>query len=501
MTRKSFPFRSTGGEVRDLAQPGYYAGYSTLAQKKHWDEATRRVVEQRVNGNSCITFFSQDEAAIIGAVVDRVIPQDDRDEEHTIPIVGVLDERLAKNSLNGFRYEDMPPDQEAYKLAIKAIDEMAQARLQEPFIDLTVQGQELILKSLHDGKPDPEHAAWKQMPVHRFWGMLMEDCLTAYYSHPWAWDEIGFGGPAYPRGYMRLENGLPEPWEKDEQRYEWNAPADSLSELVDEGTPPEYGSLHGHGGRYLMAQAGNVVAGRFEELIRLYKAPPAQALSEEFYETDSRRGFARGFAIQTVGPLPVAFAKQMVAAMGAWGWGMRRVMMDYNHWATLGVLGEILPWEDNRVELAEEKDQYGLRVAKVTFNLHDNDLKLIEFGKNKVVEIMWAAGATQVVQESRFAHLVGGVRMGSDPANSVVNKFGRTHDIPNLFVCDGSILPTQGSANPGLTIQALAARTADYLIKQGDAIFTSSEKDMSEPGIRYDLSPPYTKFKGNPRIA
>ena len=72
------------------------------------------------------------------------------------------------------------------------------------------------------------------MPVHRFWAMLMEDCITAYYSHPWAWDEIGFGGPAYPRGYMRLENGLPEPWEKDEQRYEWNAPVDSLSELEEE---------------------------------------------------------------------------------------------------------------------------------------------------------------------------------------------------------------------------------------------------------------------------
>ncbi len=254
-------------------------------------------------------------------------------------------------------------------------------------------------------------------------------------------------------------------------------------------------------GKYLMVQAGNVVAGRFDDLIRLYKAPPAHALTEEFYETDPRRDFARGFAVQTVGPLPVAFAKQMVAALGAWGWGMRRVMMDYNHWATLGVLGEILPWEDNRVELSEEKDQHGLRVAKVTFNLHDNDQKLIEFGKKKVMEIMWAAGAKQVVQESRFAHLVGAARMGSDPAASVVDKFGRTHDIPNLFVCDGSILPTQGSANPGLTIQALAARTADYLIKQGDAIFYSNRRDLNEPGVRYDLSPPYTRFKGNPRIA
>ncbi len=253
-------------------------------------------------------------------------------------------------------------------------------------------------------------------------------------------------------------------------------------------------------GKYLMAQAGNVVAGRFEELIRLYKAPPAHALTEEFYETDPRRGFARGFAVQTVGPLPVAFAKQMVAAVGAWGWGLRRIMMDYNHWATLGVLGEILPWEDNRVELADEKDQYGLPVAKVTFNLHDNDKKLIEFGKNKVMEIMWAAGAKEVVQEPRYAHLVGAARMGSDSSTSVVDKFGRTHDVPNLFICDGSILPTQGSANPGLTIQALAARTADYLIKQGNAIFYSNRRDLEESGIRYDLSPPYTRFKGNPRI-
>jgi choline dehydrogenase-like flavoprotein len=254
-------------------------------------------------------------------------------------------------------------------------------------------------------------------------------------------------------------------------------------------------------GRYLMAQAGNVVAGRFDELVRMYKAPPAHALSEDFYETDPKRGFARGFAIQTVAPLPISFGKHMQAAAGAWGWGLRRIMMDYNHFATLAVLGEILPWEDNRVELAEEKDQYGLRVAKVTFNLHENDKRLIEFAKKKVREVMLAAGATHVVQESRYAHLVGAARMGVSAAESVVDKFGRTHDIANLFICDGSILPTQGSANPGLTIQALGARTADYLIKQGDAIFVSNRRDMEEPGIRYDLSPPYTHFRGVPRIA
>ncbi|MGH9395946.1 MAG: GMC family oxidoreductase [Terriglobia bacterium] len=253
-------------------------------------------------------------------------------------------------------------------------------------------------------------------------------------------------------------------------------------------------------GRYLMAQAGNVVLGRFSEPVRMYKAPPAHALTEEFYETDPKRGFARGFAIQTVGPLPIAFAKQMMTAKGAWGWGMRELMMDYNHWAAIALLGEILPWEDNRVELAEETDQRGIRVAKVTFSLHDNDKKLIEYGKNKVMEVMWAAGAEEVIQESRYAHLVGGARMGNDPRASVVDKFGRAHDIPNLFICDGSILPTQGSANPGLTIQALAARTADYLISQKDAVFTTSAPFMEAPKIRRDLCPPDTWGKGVPRL-
>ncbi|APR76849.1 Glucose-methanol-choline (GMC) oxidoreductase:NAD binding site protein [Minicystis rosea] len=252
-------------------------------------------------------------------------------------------------------------------------------------------------------------------------------------------------------------------------------------------------------GKYLMAQAGNVILGRFAELQRMYKAPPAHALTEAFYETDPKRGFARGFAIQTVGPLPIAFAKQMMVAKGAWGWGMRQVMMDYNHWAAIALLGEILPWEDNRVALADEKDRHGLRVAKVTFNLHDNDQKLIDFGKNKVMDVMRAAGAEEVVQEERFAHLVGAARMGDDPRTSVVDRFGRTHDIPNLFICDGSILPTQGSANPGLTIQALAARTADYILAQGKDVFTR-RATMEEPRVRRDLSPPGTWGKGVPRL-
>jgi choline dehydrogenase-like flavoprotein len=112
---------------------------------------------------------------------------------------------------------------------------------------------------------------------------------------------------------------------------------------------------------------------------------------------------------------------------------------------------------------------------------------------------MRAAGATEVVQEARYAHLVGGARMGKDPSTSVVDAFGRTHDIPNLLVCDGSVLPTQGSANPGLTIQALAARTADYLVSLGASI-SSDTRDMTPPPLRASLAPPATWRKGVPRL-
>jgi choline dehydrogenase-like flavoprotein len=84
--------------------------------------------------------------------------------------------------------------------------------------------------------------------------------------------------------------------------------------------------------------------------------------------------------------------------------------------------------------------------------------------------------------------------------NPLALGFGRSHDIANLFVCDGSILPTQGSANPGLTIQALAARTADYLISQGTAIFDSDRRDMTAPPVRMELSPPGTRGSGVPRL-
>ncbi|HET7037427.1 MAG TPA: GMC family oxidoreductase [Thermomicrobiaceae bacterium] len=216
-------------------------------------------------------------------------------------------------------------------------------------------------------------------------------------------------------------------------------------------------------GKFLMAQAAPVVWGRFEEPIRQYKAPPACALTEEFYETDPHNDFVRGYALQSVAPLPIAMA-HLLTESGYWGEALLQRMQLYNHYACLGVLGEILPDERNFVALDPEvKDQYGLPAPRAEFNLFPNDLKLMEAGTARAEAVLRAAGAVEVGFVRRYAHLVGTCRMGFSPRDSVVDQYCRAWDVPNLFVCDGSVLPTQGSSNPGLTISALAARTAEWI--------------------------------------
>ena len=121
----------------------------------------------------------------------------------------------------------------AHKLGLRAIDAIAHHLYGRPFVDLPPDQQERVLKTIHDTQPPAAHDIWARMSVQRYWMLLVQDCVEAYYAHPYAWDEIGFGGPAYPRGYMRLEHGLAEPWEVDERRYEWVAPPWSISEQYE----------------------------------------------------------------------------------------------------------------------------------------------------------------------------------------------------------------------------------------------------------------------------
>jgi choline dehydrogenase-like flavoprotein len=209
----------------------------------------------------------------------------------------------------------------------------------------------------------------------------------------------------------------------------------------------------------VMVQGAPQVAGRFPELLRMYKAPPPEITSEQFYETDERRGFARGFSIQTISPLPIGWAEHVLAE-GHWGLSLREYMRDYNHWTVLGILAEFLPLPDNRVTLADEKDAFGVPVARFSYSQCDNDRAIVGYAKNMLEQIWDAAGAMDLLTIDRYAHLVGGARMGFSPDDSVVDSSHRVWGIDNLFVVDGSVMPTQGSANPALTIMALADRWA-----------------------------------------
>lgn len=217
-------------------------------------------------------------------------------------------------------------------------------------------------------------------------------------------------------------------------------------------------------GRYLMVQGAPQTTGRFAEEIRMTKAPPPEVSSEQFYETDPSKPYKRGFSIQNISPLPITWAEH-VLAQGWWGARFRDYMSDYVHWATLGALCEFLPRRDNRVTLADEVDRNGLPVAHFAYSQCDNDRQLVAAATGVMEKILKAAGAEEVMTINRYAHLVGGARMGSSPAEGVVDADCRSFAVPNLLVADGSVLPTQGSANPALTIMAIAARAADRLVR------------------------------------
>jgi hypothetical protein len=220
----------TGEPIPPRTQPGYYPEYSTLSQQGFWDAATREVVLSRLEPPPAIRFFSEEEVRLLECICDHVLPQDDRDLARRIPIVPLIDERLFEDRIPGFRFASMPPDGEAYRLGLQAINSMARKLFRHKFLEISWREQEEILKSIHDGKPTAAQDIWKHLPADRYWALLVQDCVEVYYAHPWSWDEIGFGGPAYPRAYLRLERGEPEYWEVEEKRYEWTAPSEALSD-------------------------------------------------------------------------------------------------------------------------------------------------------------------------------------------------------------------------------------------------------------------------------
>ena len=218
-------------------------------------------------------------------------------------------------------------------------------------------------------------------------------------------------------------------------------------------------------GKNLMVHSNQAVWGRLAEEVRWYKGPPSLALCEHWNYQDRGKDFHGGYAIMSQGPLPAAWVATQTGNRGLWGQALLDEMAHYNHQVGLKIVGETLPYEHNRVTLADERDRYGLPIARVSFSLGDNDRRLLEHATDFMRRGLECIGAKDIWAEAEgTAHLLGTARMGSDPRSSVVDADCRSWDHRNLWICDGSVFPTSGGVNPSLTIQAIACRTADRIV-------------------------------------
>ena len=225
-------------------------------------------------------------------------------------------------------------------------------------------------------------------------------------------------------------------------------------------------------GKNLMFHPVSMVMGVFDEDLEGHKGPVAcSILSHEFYETDLSRGFVRGYGFQlarSFGPVQTARGG-MVGATVPWGTDHHRVFAErLGHTLTMAVIGEDLPEAHNEVTLDPDlTDGDGIPAPRVAYKLSENSLKMMDHGIARATEVMVASGAKKVLVDPLLRpagwHLMGTARMGSDAGDSVVDGWGRCHDVRNLFIVDGSIFVTGGAVNPTSTIQALALYIADYV--------------------------------------
>jgi len=190
---------------------GRYPDYDCLEHVEHWDELTRKTVVDRVERVPELRFFGDDEAATLRAFCDVVLAQD---AEPRIPVLAFIDQKLAEGNLDGYQYADMPDDRETWRLVARGLDETARASGADSYADAPGHRQVEIADSFAEGSL--EGGVWEELNLKHAWGVVMRSVLAGFYSHPWAWNEIGFGGPAYPRGYARLGIGLSETWEGEE---------------------------------------------------------------------------------------------------------------------------------------------------------------------------------------------------------------------------------------------------------------------------------------------
>jgi choline dehydrogenase-like flavoprotein len=233
-------------------------------------------------------------------------------------------------------------------------------------------------------------------------------------------------------------------------------------------------------GKYLMFNTYFGVHAEFEHPLNEFKSVQNTRMLMDFYETDPRRGFYGGGGIDArFGNQPITFALDGLAKdTPTWGEGFARALADeFTRSMFIGTHGTSLPLDTNRITIEKSlKDAWGLPCMRVTYQDHPDDLKNAEFLSARALEIAQAAGARKawpqpIAHQTQSVHLLGTCRMGNDPRSSVVDRYHRAHDVPNLFICDGSSMVTSSRGQPTETISALAFRAAEHigaLAKRGE---------------------------------
>lgn len=187
---------------------GRYPDYDVVNEAPHWDDVTRKVVLDRIEKVPEIRFFSDTEARTLGVFCDLVLAQD---REPRVPVLNMIDAKLFAGELDGFRYAELPDDRETWRRLAEGLDAAARQHGSDEFATAPSRVQRQVIQSLSEGSLHGQ--VWDELPAKRAWTVVMRAVLSTFYSHPWVWNEIGFGGPAYPRGFARLGVGQREHWE------------------------------------------------------------------------------------------------------------------------------------------------------------------------------------------------------------------------------------------------------------------------------------------------
>lgn len=195
---------------------GRFPGYDVLA-KRHspsWNEKTRQVIDQRIAAPREPRFLTEDEFRTLAAVCARIVPQPEN--RPPVPLAALIDTTLFEDKRDGYRDHRLPPLRAAWRLGLAGIEAEARRRHSVGFAELEDAERDALLRAAQDGKIA---ADWGGMPPDVFFTKrLVPDIVSAYYGHPTAWNEIGFGGPAAPRGYVRMDFDRRDPWEAAEAK-------------------------------------------------------------------------------------------------------------------------------------------------------------------------------------------------------------------------------------------------------------------------------------------